>query len=162
MEQPTEIPRNRDDMEWELRYSIRLLERYRNLARNADLGLCLKTLVGLSGAAGSLFSSSPILASLAGGLLTISSILQIVYKPAEAKVYAAESRKKYTDLWSDTYKLTDEEFDIRLIKMHGNDIAVPEGLGRVAEIDVARQLDLDDKELVKRLTRWNKLLRFCS
>jgi|GEM_PF-6480039 len=162
MEEAEDVPRDRSDMEWEMRFAICLLSRYRNLARNADLALTLITLVGLSSAAGAIFKSSPPLASLAGVLLTFTSILQIVYKPAEAKVHAAVSRKMYTDLWSETYKLSDEAFDSRLIKLHGEDIGVVEGLRLVAEIDTARQLNLKDKKLIKQLTRWNKFLRLCS
>lgn len=162
MEEVEDVPRNRSDMEWEMRFAICLLSRYRNLARNADLALTLVTLIGLSSAAGSISNSNALLASFAGILLTLTSILQIVYKPAEAKVHAAVSRKMYTDLWSETYKLSDEAFDSRLIKLHGEDIGVVEGLRLVAEIDAARQLNLKDKKLVKQLTFWNKFLRFCS
>ncbi|UBR49799.1 hypothetical protein KF947_21225 [Halomonas sp. FeN2] len=164
MDTEQSIPRTRDDMEWELRFAICLLSRYRNLARNADLALTLITLIGLTSAASSLINSdsSALLASIAGGLLTMTSILQIVYKPAEAKVHAAVSRKMYTDLWSETYHITHDEFDRQLIKLHGEDIGVVEGLRLVAEIDTARQLGLKDKKLIKQLTRWNKFLRFCS
>lgn len=161
--QPAEDrPRDRSDSEYELRCSIRLLDRYRNLARNADLGLTLVTLLGMSSAAGSLINSNPVLATFAGGILTVTSILQIVYKPAEAKIHATESRKRYTELWSRISQLNDEEFDACLIQLHGSDIAIPEGLRLVAEIDTARELDLNEDELVARLTGWNKLLRFCS
>ncbi|CAM0557122.1 hypothetical protein EHLJMEHL_02210 [Vreelandella titanicae] len=162
MEEVINVPRDRQEVEWELRTAICLLSRYRNLARNADLALTLVTLVGLSSAAGSVFNSSAVLASVAGVLLTMTSILQIVYKPAEAKVHAAVSRKMYTDLWSESYKLSDAEFDKRVIKLHGEDIGVVEGLRLVAEIDTTLQLGLEDKELIARLTSWNKFLRFCS
>ncbi len=162
MDTEQSVPRTRDDMEWEIRSSICLLSRYRNLARNADLALTLVTLIGLSSAAGSIFNASPALASTAGVLLTFTSILQIVYKPAEAKVHAAVSRKLYTELWSQMRRLTDEELDDKLIKLHGEDIGLIEGLRLVAEIDTSLQLNLDDSEQVKRLTRWNKFLRFCS
>ncbi|MDL4861421.1 hypothetical protein NPJ88_003655 [Halomonas elongata] len=162
MQPDGEHPRDRDDMEYELRYSIRLLDRYRNLARNADLALTLITLLGLSSAAGSLVNSNPTLATVAGGLLTVTSILHIVYKPAEAKILAAEHRKRYTDLWSRIRQLDDDSFDTQLIRLHGDDIAVPEGLRLATEIDVARELDLDESSLVKGLTFWNRLMRFCS
>ncbi|GED46426.1 hypothetical protein HME01_22780 [Vreelandella aquamarina] len=162
MDTEQSVPRTRDDMEWEIRSAICLLSRYRNLARNADLALTLVTLIGLSSAAGSIFNASPILASTAGVLLTMTSILQIVYKPAEAKVHAAVSRKMYTDLWSQMRRLTDEELDDKLIKLHGEDIGLIEGLRLVAEIDTSLQLNLDDSDQVKRLTGWNKFLRFCS
>lgn len=157
-----ERPRDRNDTEYELRYSIRLLDRYRNLARNADLSLTLVTLIGLSSAAGSLVNSSPVLASTAGGLLTVTSILHIVFKPTEAKVHATESRKRYTQLWSRQHQLDDAQLDTELIKLHGEDVAVPEGLRLVAEIDTARELNLDESEPMERLGTWNKLLRFCS
>ncbi|MES3674630.1 hypothetical protein QC589_01610 [Halomonas elongata] len=162
MEPTGEHPRDRYDMEYELRYSIRLLDRYRNLARNADLTLTLVTLLGLSSAAGSLVNSSPTLATVAGGLLTVTSILHIVYKPAETKILAAEHRKRYTDLWSRISHLDDDSFDAHLIKLHGDDLSVPEGLKLIAELDIARELDLDDSNLVEYLTPWNRLLRFCS
>ncbi|WP_339935178.1 hypothetical protein [Vreelandella glaciei] len=162
MDTEQSVPRTRDDMEWEIRSAICLLSRYRNLARNADLALTLFTLVGLSSAAGSIFNASPTLASVAGVLLTVTSILQIVYKPAEAKVHAAVSRKMYTELWSQMRQLSDEELDNRLIKLHGEDIGVVEGLRLVAEIDTSLQLDLNTQAQVERLTSWNKFLRFCS
>lgn len=162
MDTEQSVPRTRDDMEWEIRSAICLLSRYRNLARNADLALTLVTLVGLSSAAGSIFNASPALASIAGVLLTITSILQIVYKPAEAKVHAGVSRKMYTELWSQMRRLSDEELDNQLIKLHGEDIGVVEGLRLVAEIDTSLQLDLNIQAQVDRLTSWNKVLRFCS
>ncbi|WP_447956524.1 hypothetical protein [Vreelandella sp. EE7] len=162
MDTEQSAPRTRDDMEWEIRSAICLLGRYRNLARNADLALTLVTLIGLSSAAGAIFRASPVLASVAGVLLTLTSILQIVYKPAEAKVHAAVSRKMYTALWSQMRDLSDDEIDRQLIKLHGEDIGVVEGLRLVAEIDTSLQLNLDDTEQVKRLKRWNIFLRACS
>lgn len=147
---------------WELSYSMCLLNRYKNLARNADLTLTLITLVGLATAAGSIPNSNGILASTAGTLLAVTSILQIVYKPAEAKIHAAVSYRMYAQLWSEHRVLSEEEFDRRLIKMHGEDIGVIEGLRLVAELDTAQQLNLDEGDLNKQLTAWNKILRFCS
>ncbi|QFU01255.1 hypothetical protein FIU83_06345 [Halomonas sp. THAF5a] len=158
---PEDRPRNRDDMEYEIRYSIRLLTLHANLARNADVLLTGATLLGLAGGVGSMVNQSGILASVAGGALTVVAVAQVLFKPAEKKLQANFRKQSYADLWSRFRRLSDDEIDSELAKLHGSDLNEIEGLRLIAEFDVCKELGLDETELTP-MTTWNRLLKAVS
>ena len=154
-------PRDRSDMEYEVNYSIRLLTLHCNFSRNADLLLNAATLLGLTSAVGSFVDTNSVFATIAGALLAIVAVTQILLKPSEKKVEAKFRKQLYSDLKVKWGKYTDMELDSELSKLHGSDSNEIEGLRLVAEYDVRNEMGIITSDLPP-LNWWNKFLRFCS
>lgn len=158
---PDDRPRDRSDMEYEINYSIRLLTLHCNFCRNADTLMNAITLLGLTSAVGSFMDKSPFFAGLAGVLLAVVAAIQILLKPSEKKVEARFRKQLYSELKVNWHKLSDQELDSELAKLHGTDLNEIEGLRLVAEYDVRREQGITTSGLPK-LSWWNIILRACS
>lgn len=154
--------RDRDQIEFEIRYSIRLMTRQSRFYARIDALLVFLTLLGSSSAVGAFFTNMPSLAGFAGFVLIATTITQFVVKPAEKSIYSKEAKKRYANLLSQSQSLDDPKLDSLLWQAHGKDIDDIKSLNTIAYNDVLLELGREGKngQHLQDLTLFQKVVAF--
>jgi len=137
--------KDRDTLNGEVRYAIRLCERTQRFYRRLQTAGTFLSVVG-----GSAFLSSaiPVVPSwvpwIGGIAVTVFGGALIAIRPADKAAANEADVRRYSRLQSDSHKMTDQEFEAALDKAKEGNAPEIEPMRKIAYNDVAEELGCPD------------------
>ena len=154
------MPDTRADTLFNLRYAVRVLERYAHLWHNAGVTLKFSSILSGTAALASLTGQVVLLAVAAGIFFAVMQALELALAPADRATAASLQRREYARLLAQGCQLGDEALAAQYAGLVAEDgIHVPQGLKLIAYNDVVRERGLDSAALY---TNTNRLLACLS